>query len=74
MKTKRMKQLLYALCLGLCVCLTSAASAQSDTPSVMDRVHKVEDPELGDLIRIDDYSLPENAANRCRIRDGIVVP
>jgi hypothetical protein len=30
----------------------AVAAAQSDTPSVLDRVKKVEDPELGDLIRL----------------------
>ena len=52
MKTTQMKQWLCILCLGLSVILPSVAAAQGDTPSVMNRVHKVEDPELGDLIRM----------------------
>jgi hypothetical protein len=32
--------------------LGAVATSQSETPSVLDRVQKVEDPELGDLIRM----------------------
>ncbi len=52
MKTEKIKKLLCVLCLGLPVVLAVAAVVQSETTSVMDRVQKVEDPELGDLIRL----------------------
>ena len=52
MKNKQIKKLLCVLCLGLLVVLAAVAAAQSDTSSVLDRVQKVEDPELGDLIRL----------------------
>jgi hypothetical protein len=38
------------LCL-LCLSLAAIAIAQSKTPSVLDRVQRVDDPELGELIR-----------------------
>ena len=40
-----------SLCL-LCLFLAAAAMAQNKTPSVLDRVQKVDDPELGELIRL----------------------
>jgi hypothetical protein len=52
MKKKQIVKLLCVLCLGLPVVLGAVTAAQSDTPSVLDRVKKVEDPELGDLIRL----------------------
>ena len=52
MKKEQTKKLLCVLCLGLLVVLAAVAAAQSDTPSVINRVQKVEDPELGDLIRL----------------------
>jgi len=52
MRTEKIKKLLCVLCLGLPMVLGAVAAAQSDTPSVLDRVQKVEDPELGDLIRL----------------------
>jgi hypothetical protein len=52
MKTEKIKKLLCVICLGLPMVLGAVAAAQSDTPSVLDRVQKVEDPELGDLIRL----------------------
>jgi hypothetical protein len=52
MKTEKIKKLLCVICLGLPMVLGAVAAAQSDTPSVLDRVKKVEDPELGDLIRL----------------------
>jgi hypothetical protein len=44
--------LLCVFCLGMPMVLGAVAATQSDTPSVLDRVKKVEDPELGDLIRL----------------------
>jgi len=52
MRTEHVKKLLCVLCLGLPLFLTAAAAAQSETPSVMTRVEREEDPELGDLIRL----------------------
>jgi hypothetical protein len=52
MRNKQFKKLLCVICLGLPVVLGAVAAPQSDTPSVLDRVQKVEDPELGDLIRL----------------------
>ncbi len=52
MRTEKIEKLLYVICLVLMMVLTSVATAQSETPSVLDRVQKVEDPELGDLIRM----------------------
>lgn len=40
-----------SLCLLLCFGLTAVAIGQGDTPSVLDRVQSVDDPELGELIR-----------------------
>jgi hypothetical protein len=39
-----------SLCL-LCLSVAAVAMAQSSTPSILDRVQKVDDPELGELIR-----------------------
>jgi hypothetical protein len=52
MRTKQIKKLLYALCLGLPMILTAAATAQTETPSVLDRVENVDDSELAELIRV----------------------
>lgn len=52
MKTGWTKNLLCLLCLGLPVALPAVAPAQSETPSILDRVQKVDDPELADLIRV----------------------
>ena len=49
MKAKWIKK---ALCLLLCLALATAATAQSDVPSVLDRVQNVDDPELSELIRV----------------------
>ncbi|MFC1604571.1 hypothetical protein ACFL5F_06035 [Planctomycetota bacterium] len=52
MRTEQIKKLLCVLCLGLPVVLGAVAVAQSQTPSILDRAMKVEDPELGDLIQM----------------------
>jgi|GEM_PF-660055 len=52
MKSERGKRLLCVLCVGLPVVWTAVAAAQSDVGSVMSRVQREEDPELGDLIRL----------------------
>ena len=52
MRTEQIKKLLCVLCLGLPVVVGVAATAQSQTPSILERAQKVEDPELGDLIRM----------------------
>ena len=39
-------------CLLLCLSLATAAIAQSNTPSVLELVQNVDDPELGELIRL----------------------
>ena len=52
MRTEQIKKLLCILCLGLPVVLAAVAMAQSQTPSILDRAQRVEDPELGDLIRM----------------------
>ena len=52
MKTEKIKKLLCVLCLSLVMVLGAAAIAQSQTPSILERAQKVEDPELGDLIRL----------------------
>lgn len=52
MRKTHMKKLLCALCLSLLMVAATEAMAQSQTPSVMNRVQQVEDPELGDLIRM----------------------
>jgi len=52
MRTERIKKLLCVLCLGLPMVLAAVAMAQSQTPSILDRAQRVEDPELGDLIRM----------------------
>lgn len=49
MRTEPIKKLMCVFCLSLPVVL---AAAQSETPSVISRVQQVEDPELGDLIRL----------------------
>ena len=51
MRTEQIKKLLCVLCLSLSVVLTAAAMVQSETPSILDRVQNVDDPELGELIR-----------------------
>ncbi len=48
MKTGWIKK---AACL-LCLSLAAVGMAQSETPSVLDRVQKVDDPELAELIRV----------------------
>ena len=52
MRTEHIKKLLCVFCLGLPVVLAAVAAAPSETPSVMTRVQREEDPELGDLIRL----------------------
>ncbi len=48
MKAKWIKK---SLCLLLCFGLATTAIAQSNTPSILDRVQNVDDPELAELIR-----------------------
>jgi len=52
MRTEQIKKLLCVLCLCVPMVLVVTASVQGQTPSILDRVQKVEDPELGDLIRM----------------------
>ncbi len=52
MRTGWIKKLLCVLCLVLPVVLAAVVMAQSKTPSVLDRVQKVDDPELSELIRV----------------------
>jgi hypothetical protein len=52
MKTENIKKSLYVFCLGLAIVSTTLAMAQSQTPSILERAQRVEDPELGDLIRM----------------------
>ncbi len=52
MRTEKIKKLFCVLCLCLPMVITAATMARSQTPSVLERVQKVEDPELGDLIRM----------------------
>ena len=52
MRNERIKQSLCFLCLGLPAMWAAVAAAQSDMGSVMNRVQREEDPELGDLIRL----------------------
>ncbi|MHC4431472.1 MAG: hypothetical protein ACYTBS_06490 [Planctomycetota bacterium] len=52
MRTEQNRTLLCVLCLGLPMILGAAAITQGQTPSILDRAMKVEDPELGDLIRL----------------------
>lgn len=52
MKTGWVKKLFCLLCLGLPVVLAAVATAQSEPPSILDRVQKVDDPELAGLIRV----------------------
>ena len=47
----KIKWIIALLCL-LCVGLPAVALAQSDTPSVLDRVQNVDNPELSELIRL----------------------
>lgn len=49
MKAKWIKKL---LCLLLCLGMATAAIAQGDTSSVLDRVQNVDNPELSELIRL----------------------
>ncbi len=49
MKAKWIKK---SLCLLLCLGMATAAMAQSKTPSVLDRVQNVDNPELSELIRL----------------------
>ncbi|MHC4581733.1 MAG: hypothetical protein ACYS14_09765, partial [Planctomycetota bacterium] len=49
MKAKWIKK---SLCMLLCLGLATAAIAQSDTPSVLDLVQNVDDPELAELVRV----------------------
>ena len=49
MQTKRTKK---SLCLLLCLGMATAAIAQGDTSSVLDRVQNVDNPELSELIRV----------------------
>ena len=58
MTTKQTKRIVCVLCVGLSMILVPTASAQTDTASIMNRVQKVEDPELGDLIRMAIESRP----------------
>ncbi len=48
MQAEWIKKSLFLLCLGL----ATVAMAQSKTPSVLDRVQNMDDPELGKLIRV----------------------
>ncbi len=52
MRNKQIIKLLCVFGLALPMILGAVAAAQSETTSVLDRVKKVEDPELGDLIRL----------------------
>jgi hypothetical protein len=52
MRTEQIKKLLCVFCLSLPMVLTAAAMAQGETPSILERVQKVDDPELGELIRV----------------------
>jgi len=52
MKAEWIRKSLGLLCLGLPMIWTAVVPAQSDVGSVMKRVQREEDPELGDLIRL----------------------
>ncbi|MGE5293237.1 MAG: hypothetical protein ACM3VT_00260, partial [Solirubrobacterales bacterium] len=52
MKMGWMTETLCFLFLSVPALLGPAASGQSETPSVLDRVQQVDDPELGELIRV----------------------
>jgi len=52
MRTERITKLTCVLCLGLPMVLEGVTAAPGETPSILDRVKRVEDPELGDLIRL----------------------
>lgn len=66
MKAGWIKTSLCLLCLGL----AAVATAQSKTPSVWDRVQKVDDAELGELIRaaMEDYWEPNKKETLAIIR------
>lgn len=49
MKAKWIKK---SLCLLLCLGMAGIALAQRNTPSILERVQRVDDPELGELIRL----------------------
>jgi len=52
MKTERIKKLVCVLSLGLPLVFGAVAAPSTETPSVWDRVQNVDDPELGELIRV----------------------
>lgn len=52
MKTGWIKKALCFLCISLPVFAGTEAPDRSEPPSVLDRVQQVEDPELGELIRV----------------------
>jgi len=52
MRTERITTLACVFCVVVPVVLAAGAAAQNETPSILERVQKVEDPELGDLIRL----------------------
>ncbi len=51
METREIKKSLCILCI-LCLCPVVVATAQDKAPSVLDRIQNVDDPELGELIRL----------------------
>lgn len=52
MRNERIKKSLCIICLGLALAMGAVAIAQNRTLTVLERVRKVEDPELGELIRV----------------------
>lgn len=48
MSAKRIRGLLYVLCLSA----ATVVAGQSKTPSVFERVQRIDDPQLGELIRV----------------------
>lgn len=48
MQTKRIRNSLCLICLGL----ATVVAGQSKTPSVFERVQRIDDPQLGELIRV----------------------
>ncbi len=52
MRTERIKILSCLLCLGLPMVFGTVAAAQEETPGILERVQSVDDPELGELIRV----------------------
>lgn len=52
MRTEPIKKLLCVVCLGASMVLGTVATAQSETPGILERVQKVGDPELAELIRV----------------------